>query len=167
MVHISSLSSKVFHLLLCWTLAERHAHISRCQATQVKRDERESRTHLLLAEGPGCFLQHLPSSFVNSWYNCNCVRASLRRRVVLGWHGCTMQPPGSQRHKCKSISVGVSGWLIFELLACPDATCFNLSPLDYIVGIHDCYLDGSEFRLSYKVGVAALPYYSSKSKQGQ
>ena len=78
-----------------------------------------------------------------------------------------MQPPDSQRHKCKSSSVGFPGLLIFELLACPDATCFNVSPLDYIVGIHDRYLDGPEFRLSYKVGVAALPYYSSKSKQGQ
>jgi hypothetical protein len=57
--------------------------------------------------------------------------------------------------------------LIFELLACPNATCFDVSPLDYIVGIHDRYLDGPEFRLSYKVGIAALSYYSSKSKQGQ
>jgi hypothetical protein len=78
-----------------------------------------------------------------------------------------MQPPDSQRHKRKSISVGFSGLLTFELLACPDATCFDVSLLDYIVGIHDRYLDGPELRLSYEVGVAALPYYSSKSKQGQ
>jgi hypothetical protein len=36
-----------------------------------------------------------------------------------------------------------------------------------MVGIHDRHLDGPKFRLSYKVGEAALPSYSSKLKQGQ
>jgi hypothetical protein len=48
--------------------------------------------YLPLGESPGHFLRHLPSRLVNGWYSCDGVCAPLRKRIVLGWHGCTMQP---------------------------------------------------------------------------
>ena len=105
-------SYRLYSLLFCWTPAERGAHISRCPASQAERDKREVGAPLLLGESPVCSPRHFSSMFVNSWYNCNRVRASLQRRDVLGRHGCTMQPPASHRHKCKKIQVNSSGLLI-------------------------------------------------------
>jgi hypothetical protein len=55
----------------------------------------------------------LSSRCVHSWYSCNRARTSLRRRNVLGRHGCTMQPPASHQHECTTTQGNPSGLLMF------------------------------------------------------
>jgi hypothetical protein len=100
---------QLYDLLFSWTPAERGAHISRRPALQNERDKREARAPLLLGESSGYFLRCCPRTCVHSWHNRDRVRASLKRRHVLGRHGCTMQPPCSHRHKCKMIYVNSLG----------------------------------------------------------
>jgi hypothetical protein len=158
-IHYEFFPYQLCYLLFSWTFAERSAHISRCQASQTKRDERNLGTPLHLGESRSCSLRRMPSNFIRIWYNCIRVRASLGRHDVLGCHGCTMQPPVLNRRECKKIQLNSLGLTNFKYnLASPNPTCFDVPPLDHMVNIYDYHLNGPKYHLSFEVGNVTLGF---------
>ena len=78
--------------------AERGASLSRCLP---EKNRRESGTPWRRGESSISCLRCFPSSSVDGRYSCSRSGASVQKRHVLGRYGCTMQPPFSDRHKCK------------------------------------------------------------------